>query len=146
MRQAKRLGFLVIYFVLTSALVWAFRHSPCGPIIFGLFTSWAWFLMSGFESGLGFIIGVYFLYLLSLLPLNSLLNRSTEWKHPYSTLAIYGIGSILGFLDKNSELSQSFIYNMLGLLIGIPLVILYIETDWRLAVNKNNSASPLSPS
>lgn len=143
MRIAKRLGFLVIYFVLTSALVWAFRHSPCGPIIFGLFTSWAWFLMSGFESGLGFIMGIYFLYLLALLPLNSILNRRNEWKHPYSILAIYGIGSILGSLDKNSELSQSFIYNMLGLFIGIPVVILYLEMDWRLAGNKHNNASPL---
>jgi hypothetical protein len=143
MRIAKRLGFLVIYFVLTSALVWAFRHSPCGPIIFGLFTSWVLFLMSGFEAGLGFLMGIYFLYLLALLPLNSILNRRNEWKHPYSTLAIYGIGSILGFLDKNSELSQSFIYNMLGLIIGIPVVILYLEMDWRLAGNKHNNASLL---
>ena len=136
MRLASRLGLLVIYFVLTNALVWAFRHSPCGPIIFGLFTSWAWFLISGFESGLGFIMVIYFLYLLSLLPLNILLNRRIEWKHPYSTLAIYGIGSILGLLDKNSDPSQSLIYNALGLLIGIPVVILYIEMDWRLALKK----------
>lgn len=132
MKLGKRLALLVTYFILTSAIVWIFLDSPCGPIILGLFASWAWVLISGLENGPVFIMAVYLLYLLSLFFLNTLLSKWYDRKHPFIALGIYGIGSALAVLDKNIALNHSFIFNMLGLFIGIPVVILYLEMDWRL--------------
>jgi hypothetical protein len=129
----KRLILLALYFILTIAVVWAFRHSPCGPIIFNLFVSWGWFLMSGFETGMGFFLAGYLINLFFFLFLSTKLSKRHKWKHPYLIMSIYGTGSILGILDKNSDLSNSLLDNMLGLLIGLPVVILYLKIDWRLA-------------
>ncbi len=138
MTLGKRLGLLFAYFVFTGVMVWVFADSFLGPILFGLFVSWAWLPLSGLEVGPGSIMAVYLLYIFSLFLINKILGKRVGWKHPYLSEIIYGVGSALAILDKNISLSSSVIFNILGAFLCVTIIILYLEIDWNLVTKTAN--------
>lgn len=140
MKIGKRPKLLIFYYILSSTIIWLVSASDLGSMVFGLLTSWSAIPLSGLGAGAGFVLAAYFLYLFLLVLINSLYKRAHGWKHPYVSLSFHIIGSIVAFFVEDIPLSHSLVHNILGLIIGFPPVVLFLEQDWRFA-----GSSPKNP-
>ena len=153
MNKGKRILLMLAYAVISFITCFFFLgigHGPFQPL--SIMESWGMvvlhLLFRSAPIGIGvalLFVATFFLYPLFILMLNNILRRIVRMPVPIVTLAIHAAGTWAGLITigkQGHEVSPGF--NLLAWIVPIPIVIIYLIIEWRLATARKKPA-PITP-
>lgn len=149
--MGKRIILLVAYAVvsfITCIFFVGIGHGPFQPL--SIMESWGMVALHQARSapvdiGGPLFVAIFFLYPLGILLLNNILRRIVPIPVPIATFAIHAAGTWVGLVTTGKqpmEVSPGF--NLLAWIVPVPIVIIYLIIEWRLAI-RSKKPVPAGP-